>query len=330
MADVQKQFEEFHGEIRIDYDTLRSKRDIIMEVIKKYLKENKLPGFDELHQGSYAMGLGIAPIGKLEYDLDLGLRFEINDRDFTAAEVGKWVFEAVKNHTDNVKHKGPCVRVTYAAGAGNGYHVDLVSYAWQKDAAGQETFKLAHKDKGWLPANPPALLTYVERMRKPFEKTLDTKTQTDQFRRSVRYLKRWNDVAMPEESDGKPTGLALVLLCAERLSPAFNVAGKPDDLAALRALASFTCSTPGRLVAQKPTPEYEDVLAKLSAADMQALKARFETLAKALDQASQNTDPVEACKLLATVFGDDFPVPAAVETARRTGAPAIITSSSSA
>lgn len=330
MADVQKQFEEFHGEIRIDYETLRSKRDIIMGVIRKYLKDNDLPGFDELHQGSYAMGLGIAPVGGLEYDLDLGLRFGISDRDHTANEVGKWVYEAVKGHTDKVEHKGPCVRVTYAAGAANAYHVDLVSYAWQKDASGQETFKLAHKNKGWLPANPPALLAYVERARKPFENTLDTKTQTDQFRRSVRYLKRWNDVAIPKESDGKPTGLALVLLCAERLSPAFTIAGKPDDLAVLRALARFAGSTPGRLVARKPTPEFEDVLAKLSEAEMLALKTRFATLGKVLDQAAQCTDPVEACKLLVTVFGEDFPVPAVVETARRTAAPAIITSSSSA
>ena len=81
MADVQKQFEEFHEKIRVDYETLREKRDIVLNRLGKHLKENKRPGFDEILQGSYAMGMGIAPIDELEYDMDVGLRFQISDRD---------------------------------------------------------------------------------------------------------------------------------------------------------------------------------------------------------------------------------------------------------
>ena len=189
MANIQKQFEVFHQNIRIDYDSLREKRDIVLNRLRKYLKDKELPGFDELLQGSYAMGVGIAPIEKLEYDMDVGLRFEIDYNDYSASKVSDWVFKGVEDHTDKVEQKGPCVRVTYAQGD---YHLDLVSYAWKNNST-IETFKLAHKTKGWKPADPPALLKFVEEKRNPFEVTKDSATQTDQFRRIVRYLKRWND-----------------------------------------------------------------------------------------------------------------------------------------
>lgn len=51
MANVQNQFEQFHAAIRTDYDmssTLREKRDIVVNRIKKYLKDNDLPGVSVL------------------------------------------------------------------------------------------------------------------------------------------------------------------------------------------------------------------------------------------------------------------------------------------
>lgn len=330
MATVQKQFEEFHETIRIDYDSskpLQEKRDIILDRVRKHLSDKKRPGFKELLQGSYAFGTGIKPIADLQYDIDVALRFEISSKDNTAAAVHGWVYEAVDGHTDEVEDKGPCIRVIYAA---KDYHVDLVAYAWEK-TNGTEAFHLAHKTNGWRPANPPELLDYVKRVRKPFEgDTEDAATKTDQFRRVVRDLKRWNDNAIQKESEDKPTGLAMVLLCAQHLRPTLTVAGKPDDLRALLLVANAAAGTYGRIVLKKPTPEYDDVMAKLSDKAMNDLKARFGELAKILDKAAKEADPVAACKLLRKVFGDDFPIPVVEETARRTAAPAILTSSSSA
>jgi len=327
MANVQKYFEEFHETIRVDYDAIRGKRDIILDRLRKHLKDKNRPNFDELHQGSYAMGVGIAPMGELEYDLDIGLRFQISARDYSAEKVYGWVFEGVQGHTDKVEQKGHCVRVAYAQGD---FHVDLVCYSWEKDNSGIEIFKLAHKTKGWLPGNPPGLLMYVEQKRKPFEETKDSRTQTDQFRRCVRYLKRWNDCAIPVEGDNKPTGLSFVLLCADWLQPRFFIDGKPDDLTALRNLTLSASAVAGRIVAMKPTPEYEDILLKLTADDMDAFKNRFKILSTVLENAAREADPVKACALLLAVFGDDFPAPTPDDTAKKTAAPAIITSSSSA
>src|SRR4051794_29827650 len=62
MAKLQRYFEQFHEKIRADYDmnkTLREKKDIILNRIRKHLKENGRPSFDELLQGSYRMGTGV-------------------------------------------------------------------------------------------------------------------------------------------------------------------------------------------------------------------------------------------------------------------------------
>ncbi|HXM49589.1 MAG TPA: nucleotidyltransferase [Pyrinomonadaceae bacterium] len=328
MANVQKYFEEFHKRIRVDYEmssTLRDKRDKILNRVRKYLSDNGLPGFTEILQGSYKMKTGTIPIANLEYDIDVGLRFSIKATDYDAKTVRQWVFKAVDGHTQKVEEKGPCIRVTYA----DGYHVDLVIYACWQDDLGQNQCRLAHKTNGWREADPIGLIDHVKAARKPYEGTEDKATQTDQFRRVVRYQRRWIDEEIPFVSSSKPTGLAFVLLSIAKLRPTLSWMGLPDDRAALEALAKEVSLTIGRIVAKKPTPEYEDMFGCLSDEEMDSLKVRYDVMAKALREADEVTDPVEACEVLEKIFGDDFPIPEAEETAKKTYAPAIVTSSSS-
>lgn len=330
MADVQRQFEQFHEKIRVDYDMandLRDHRDAVVDRIKKHLQDNNLPGLRVLHQGSYKMKTGVKPIADLEYDIDIGLRFDIRSEHHDAGTVRKWVYDAVQEHTEHVEDKGPCVRVVYQ----KGYHIDLVTYAvWEED--GIEVYHLAHKTNGWRPADPSGLVKYVDDYREThFKDTEDSATKTDQFRRCVRCLRRWSDVRMPFEAERKPTGLALVLLSIQRGMTSFrHVDGRCDDRRTLETLTRTIAATVGRIEAHKPTPEYEDLFARLSDKEMMELINDFGALRDALRDAGTMADPVEACKRLRGVFGEDFPVPDPEDTAKKTQAPAIITSSSSA
>ncbi len=326
MAQVQKYFEKFHETIRTDYETnaeLRDKRDIILEKVQKSLVDAKRPSFERLMQGSYIMRTGVLPVGDKEYDIDVGLRFRIRPEDHKASDVRSWVLSAVKDHTDDVEAKGPCIRVRYA----KGYHVDLVTYGWWTDDKGVELYRLAHDSKGWLPTDPAALLTFVQDAQANFADT-EGGTQTTQLRRVVRYLKRWDDVWQPDESDAKPPGLAFTLLAIARLSKMLGWDGKPDDMAAIRGLASYAAQQ-ARVTVKKPTPEYEDLFGKLSEGDMTALIRRFGAMRNALDAAQREPDPSKACALLVPIFGDDFPVPPPEDTGAKTKGPAIITSSAS-
>ena len=328
MADVQQQFEKFHQEIRVDYEmsqALRDKRDILVKKIRKHLQREGKTLPEVLLQGSYKMKTGVKPIDGREYDIDIGLRFSFESSEHEAVTVRGWVYDAVKDHTKRVEDKGSCIRVCYE----EGYHLDLVSYAvWTE--SGRDQYRLAHKSRGWIEADPPALLEHVKDARKPFKGTEDVSTSTDQFRRSVRYLRRWDDVQVSGEGDDKPSGLAFVLLMRDKLQPTMSWKGAPCDLRALETVARSCAGNLSRISSFKSTPEYEDMFARLSDEDMLALKKRFGILASALSSADADADPVSACETLQDQFGEDFPVPAAEETAKKTSAPAIITTSSSA
>src|SRR4051812_33043663 len=146
MADVQGLFERFHRDIRTYYEingTLRDKKDIILDRVKKHLAANSRPTCEPFIQGSYKMKVGILALEGTEYDIDVGLRFSFSENAHTAEQVRRWVFEAVDGHTEKVEQKPSCIRVIYK----EGYHVDLVSYAWWDDAYGAEHHRLAHESK---------------------------------------------------------------------------------------------------------------------------------------------------------------------------------------
>lgn len=329
MANVQKQFEKFHVTIRVDMETsapLREKRDILVEKIRAHLKANKRPVCSQYGQGSYSMRTGVVPVD-IDYDIDVGLMFPFSEKDHTAKDVRSWVREAVKDHTDNVDDRGPCLRVGYA----DGYHVDLVSYARWDDMFGTDTFRLAHKDNGWRRADPPLLLSKIDSSAARFADLKDSATSTDQFRRCVRCLRRWVDLQYPEEPKHKPTGLGLVLLCRSHLSPTATFLGDPDDRAALESMLTLAGGTFGRIVERKPAPEEEDLFERMDNQQMADFKTRLLTLRDTLKKAGKEPDPTEACTLLADddAFGPDFPIPPKEETAARATAPAVVRSSSS-
>jgi hypothetical protein len=330
MANVQKQFEGYHAAIRMDYDmdaTLREKRDIILDKLAAGLAAAGKPAFRRLLQGSYQMKTGDKPLRGEPFDMDVGLRFDFTDTDHAAVNVRQWILDIIDGHTKTgVESKGPCIRVSYA----EGFHIDLVVYATWEDSAGRRQYRLAHRDRGWVPADPQRLLDYVVDAAARFRGS-EGSTQIDQLRRAIRYLKRWDDVWVPDGTDGKLSGLAFTLMAIQNLRAAvLSWDGKPDDCAALLQLANWAANNLGRITASKPTPEYEDLFGALDDAQMSALKERFDRLAAALDAATTATDPVKACEVLSEVLGTDFPVPEQEETAVKTGAPAIITSSSSA
>ena len=273
------------------------------------------------------MKTGVKPIGDLEFDIDVGLRFETDASSFDAGTVRGWVLEAVEGHTKKIDNKQSCIRVCYS----DGYHVDLVSYVRNYDASLTEPLRLGTKSNEWREASPQALIEHILRLRRPFDSSEDGTTKTDQFKRIIRYLRRWDDTAMPRESKSKPTGLAFVLLVGgSLLGPRIFPDGTPDDRSAMEVVATLLAASPGRLVSRKPTPEYEDLLSRLSDDDMNALKQRLGHLASVLREADAETDPVKACQKLRVEFGPDFPVPDPEEGARRTAAPAIVPSTSAA
>lgn len=309
MANLQDQLIIFHNTIKVEEEDLTKSRDALLDKIKKSLKDEGNPVPVLINQGSYIYGVGIEPTEPLEHDIDVGLEFDITSEAYSdAGKVRDWVLKAIDGHTkEPPESKGPCIRVKYQ----KGYHVDLVCYAKYKTETERkqetENHQIAMKDGSWRPSEPKKLKKYILDAMDKFESTKVLGSR-NQLQRIVRYLKRWNDLAMPFESEDKPVGLAILLYCIDHLQPKLDSNDNPDDLAALKSIALKAKDTVGALIAKKPTQEYEDVFERISENGMNDLKKRFSILYDVISTASSEKSLEKACEKMVTVFGEDFPI----------------------
>ncbi len=351
MAQVQNQFEEFNERIMLkrfkENKILREKRDIIRSKLKEQLPgifdENNedCPDFYFRDQGSYEMGTGVKPIDG-DYDIDQGLYFKVSTTTYPDPVVLKErVHKALDGHTEDVRIRRPCVTVFYQREGEPIYHVDIAVYSdSSKNSDGKSRLAKGREHSTeeyriWEVSEPQTL---TDAIYSRFEGN-----DRAQFRRTVRYLKRWKDEKFPSDGNTAPIGIGITVAAYDELQPTYAdiVAGKPDDLLALCKLIEAILNRFApvwdeddqkwikRLEVTLPIEPWSDLFEQMTNKQMVELEAKLITLLEALNVAIEDVDPVEACKNLQKVFGDDFPVPEKEETGKK-HAPAIVSSSSSA
>lgn len=332
MADIQKQLEAFHETIKLkrfkENKVLRDKRDIVLNLLAKRLtaffeeKGLKCPSYTTFDQGSYPMGTGIQPL-YLDFDIDVGIIFEISKADYPdPVKVKSWVLEAINGHTDNVEMRQPCVTVFYHMNQEPIYHVDLAIYAGNNAdsriylAKGKPCSTSKHRI--WVESDPQSLIDIIGNK---FSDSKDAK----QFRRVIRYLKRWKDFQFCSKGNAAPTGIVLTIaayhwfsVCKTIVDPFANTAIY-DDLEALQKLLSvmigkFTQSEVNRELIERlevklPISPYGDLLSGMTDKQMSEFKQQLESLFVAVNEARSTVDPIKACELMNKQFGDDFKVP---------------------
>lgn len=330
MPAVQKQFEDFHSLIKLDEDDenakLRDKRDTLLKALKDNLSAD-VPAFESFNQGSYSMHTGVVPPDG-NYDIDVGLIFDCKrDKYLDPVVLKKKVRDALDTNGRTVAIRRPCVTVNYMRGKEVDYHVDLAVYVKRDDgvldlAKGKENSDASKRV--WEASDPKELTSLI---CKVFSKAEDLA----QFRRCIRYLKRWRNVRF---SAGAPLSIALTVAAKQHFQPHFETSGKPGDLIAmvnwvkamLGAFEYVHTAEDGfhfRLKVVLPVTPYCDLMEWMSKAQMETFKTKLENLRDALQEAYDEDLPEDACKLLNREFGNDFKVPAKAETARTVAAPVI-------
>ena len=325
MANVQKYFTQFDEAIKLrryeENATLAEKRGRVLrslsEGIAKQRKDGeRIPGYRTFNQGSYDIGVGVKPLDK-DYDIDVGIAFDLARTEHDPVDVKSWVFEAVGDHTERVEMRGPCVTVFYQSGGEPVYHVDLAVYA-DKDKNDGKLF-LARGKPGsaaeyrvWTPSDPEGL---TDLLNGRF-----SGDDAKQYRRVIRSLKRWKDERFPSDGNCAPRGIAIAVAAYHWFSPATrSTDGKEerDDLQAIRSLVSAMMRRfSPRLTVACPVEPFDDLCARMSDLHMGEFKGKLERRFDVLREAAEDTDPHTACKRLAREFGSDFPVPAPEETAK--------------
>lgn len=353
MADLRKYYEQFDEAIKLrrfsEEAVLREKRDIIIDKMRERLKaifeerEETPPSIEAFDQGSYAMGIGVKPL-EGDYDIDEGIIFDIDKSDYPNPVVVKqWVYDAMYGHTNEVTIKRPCVTVQYSIEDEPVYHVDLPIYA--RDGSGSGGIYLARgkpsspsDQKVWEISDPKGLCRIVDERW--------AGDDAKQFRRTIRYLKRWKDVNFLSNGNAAPVGIGITIAAywwfqpmRELVDPLQNKYRYNDQ----KALRSFVGSMlnnctqtyhngewANRLQVTLPVQPYDDPFLRMSNHQMENFEQKLNRLLSALEYAEdEEIDPVDACTELQKVFGDDFPVPYTDDTGRKKS-PAILTSSTSA
>lgn len=327
---LQEQFLVFHDRIKISSQKereLREKRDILLRILRN---ADGIPSFEEYNQGSYAMHLGVEPKGdSREYDIDVALRFNIDKDDYEPIDIKKQIKNVLENHTEyGAEIKRPCVTVTYKKDGTAEYHVDLVVYSFaDKNNHSSQMYialgKESNTDKEivWEKADPVGLVEYINNKIENY----DSKKQ---FRRIVKYLKRWKYLKFVNGGHGEPPSIGITLIVLDNFSSIENddfqvllntVKGiqsqfkyKEYDSDNNRELYEISYQLPMNLRFEP----FHNVFEKMSLKQMTSFKEKVDKLVADLQDVQNEPDLVQQCMKLQRVFGDAFNVPDAKDVSR--------------
>lgn len=336
MPAVQKHFEDFHSKIKLDNDDekakLREKRDILISALVKGLDED-VPKFETFNQGSYSMHTGVVPLDG-NYDIDVGVIFDCDQNTYPDPVIlKKKVYAALNSHSSRtVQIRRPCVTVHYISNGETDYHIDLVLYTKNSNgllAIGKGKENSSEEFRFWEDADPKELTNLICT-------AFTDSSHLAQYRRCIRYIKRWRDVQF--RNGGAPLSIALTIAARDWFKPHFESSRKPADLLALlnwvsTILKKFEWSPRNgeaveALKVDLPVTPGGDLMERMSNKQMAAFKQKLEALQKSLESAYDEDLPEDACKILKKQFGDDFIVPEKAETAKVVTRPVISTGSS--
>lgn len=324
MADVQKYFKEFHDLIKLDYEcnsVLRQKRDIVLRDLESGLRRlfgaDSAPHFTWFNQGSYVLKTGVYPLDS-DFDIDVGIVFKLNRNDFSPTRVKSWVCDALDTKNRTVYFKRPCVSVQYHEAGEEAFHVDLAIYAEEEGFIfKQQTFHLAKGKmrskndlKLWEPAEPFKLLDLIG------TKFNDTGDRA-QFRRVIRYMKRWSDLNFNSDGNYKPRGIAITALALNsfRVCKTYDADSENYRYNDLKALRDFVSSILGSfdwfetISVRLPVEPGNDLFERMTTNQTKDFKNRLSTFQEALDYAVRARKAEDACYALWEEFDDDFPTP---------------------
>lgn len=316
---IQRHFDAFHEAIKLGrgdgaYKTARERDDSIKADVIKAFREAGYPVVADFIQGSLTTHTGIKPLTG-DYDVDRAL--VINDEDAPDNPVTPKV-KALKvleaRGFKNAKIKKPCVTADYS---GDNVHIDFIIYK----RSGEQHYLAVGKrnsdeeNREWSPCDPHGLIDWIN---DDSEYGDDPGEERAQFRRAVRYLKRWRDVQFTEPVARKVYSIGLTVMAKREFISSFSTEGARQDLAALLATAEamleggyFSEEEDGRyrVYVGLPAEPWRDIFDGSSLDTGTQFHNKLSRLVKKLREAAEKTDERAQCRILRELFGDKFPIP---------------------
>jgi hypothetical protein len=316
---IQTHFDKFHDKIKLSrqddvYKKARERDDSITDTVKASFKDADYPVTADFIQGSLATSTAIVPISG-DYDIDRALVIDAETAPSNPVEPKKNVLGVLENRGfKNAKIKKPCVTADYAS---ENVHIDFPIY---KISGDQHFLAIGKKNsdennREWSPADPRGLIDWVN----------DSSVHADsaskkhqQFRRLVRYLKRWRDHQFSENVARKIYSIGLTVMVREQFRASLDDEGFRQDLIALRQTVErilndvyFTLVSQDqyRVHVTLPVQPWRDIFDGGSVDTGTQFRNKLETLKTKLEEVEGLDDERKQCVILNKLFGDDFAVP---------------------
>ncbi|MNG98544.1 hypothetical protein D3C73_306080 [compost metagenome] len=324
---LQNKFFKFHDAIKlgikdVEYTNARLKDDSITNDIKARFKEDGYPVIDDFIQGSMATHTGIREKGQ-DFDIDRAIVIEAELAPENPITPKLAVLEVLEERGfKNAKIKKPCVTADYKA---EDLHIDIPVYRRYENGHYELAVGKRHSgedNREWSSSAPRDLIHWVSDYD---SNAVYGSKKHDQYRRIVRYLKRWRNFTLSESIRRKVYSIGIAVMVKESLNNSINDEGFPDDLSALRLTIYHILNYGGyfslvdaekyKVKVYIPVSYQRDIFDNSSIATGTQFRNQLNALLKTLDKVAGEEKESKQCELLRSVFGEDFPEHASSSTA---------------
>ena len=317
---IQNHFNKFHDKIKLSreddaYKNARNRDDSIKAEVKNAFSDAGYPVVADFIQGSLKTHTGVIPISG-DFDIDRALVIDDEKAPENPVTPKKKALDVLEARGfKNAKIKKPCVTADYAS---DKVHIDFIIYKRWGDqyylAVGKKNSD--EQNREWSAANPLGLISWIN--NESDYSLGDAKEELAQFRRLVRYLKRWRDVQFSNTVAAKVYSIGLTVMVKKEFEPSFSTEGASQDLVALRATVQAILNAgyfheaedyKYRVRVYLPVEPWRDIFYGSSLDTGTQLYNKLNHLKEQLEKAEGLSDEREQCEILNKLFGDDFKVP---------------------
>jgi len=320
---LQTQFNKFNETISLSWQddkikNIREKNDSILEDIKEKFIEEGYPVVDSFKQGSYITNTTIEPLDK-EYDIDVGIVIDDGKAPENPIDIKKTLRDVLlARNFKEPKIKKPCVTAQYFKAGEKSFHLDYPIYKRNKFntyylAVGKE--HSSSDDRKWEESDPKGLIEWLND-----KKSFTNDEAYQQYKRLIRYMKRWRDYCITGTERKKIYSIGLAIMIKESFAMSISSDGDINDIVALQNTVNnmkskyFDCidyeNTKYNVKVRLPVEPKRDVFDKHGLTVGTLLYNKLDKLLSNIDAVNKEDTLIKKCELLKkNCFGDDFPVP---------------------
>jgi hypothetical protein len=326
---LQANFKEFEEKIRLTWSdeklkTIREKDTSIQGDIKLAFKDKGYPVLYFFQQGSYATQTCIEPLNEGDdYDIDVGVVISKSTAPDNPVDVKKTLRDVLKDRNlKNPKIKMPCVTAQYYNQGEKRFHLDYPIYS-KTDA---DSFYLAigkensgDEIRNWEKGDPKGLIDWLND-----RSSFSDEEYYAQYKRLVRYLKRWRDYSFSIADRKKIYSIGLTVMLKRSFKGNISFDGENNDLECLLNTAKAILNDgyfkqvgydeeynpQYEICVTLPVEPWRDIFTKHGKTLGTSMYTKFKVLIDNLEKVKLEQSLKKQCKILANdVFGSDFPIP---------------------